>query len=233
MTIDAKDLATSSKLEKLKYYARENGVLHAIAAGVGRKSFTFWSYIGPLLTKKAYLRYHNSPPGDSDHAMLNLGSGSNRLPGAFNVDMDPRADAYIDVTKPLPLPNEVFKWIYCEEVIEHVDEERGLALLRECYRVLRVGGRIRLTTPDLFYFCEHTVSSDPFGLGINGVFYGHGHRFIYSKPKIESALAAVGFTDIVFSEYQDAASPLGPLDSHADRFQHPPQEALYVEASRL
>jgi predicted SAM-dependent methyltransferase len=164
--------------------------------------------------------------------LLNLGSGSNRIAGAFNVDVDPRADAFVDVTRPLPLPNCAFEWIYCEEVIEHVSEDSGFALLLECYRVLVSGGRIRLSTPDLQYFCEETLKTDRLGTEINNLFYSHGHRFIYSKSRIAQALKDAGFIDIIFSRYQDPSTRLGALDTHADRFNHSPLIAIYVEATR-
>jgi len=226
------DLAQSSQITKLKYYIRKNGAIHALASGVGRKSFGFWKRIGPTLTSRAYERYRASMIRSNSDALLNLGSGSNRISGAFNVDMDPRADAFVDITRPLPLPDCAFRWIYCEEVIEHIDEKRGAALLRECNRVLVPGGTIRITTPDLHHFCQQTLESDMMGVGINEVFYNHGHRFIYSKPRIEKALKDAGFEEIFFSQYRDQSTELGPLDTHADRFNHSPLIAIYVEAKR-
>ena len=225
---DTVNLQTASLFSKLRYYAGEQGLLHAIAAGLGRKSFGFWRTVGPLFTAQAFQNYkarHRSGP-----TLLNLGGGSNRLPAAFSVDVDARSDAYVDVTKPLPFPDRSFSSIFCEEVIEHVNREQGARLLQECSRILEPGGLIRLTTPDLMYFCSEALANDRNGQEINKIFYGHGHQHIYSNASLEAALSQAGFRDIRFGTYKDKNSRLGQYDSHADRFNHPPEISLYVEA---
>jgi predicted SAM-dependent methyltransferase len=86
----------------------------------------------------------------SDHNKLHLGCGSNLIPGWTNVDLsDKNGVARHDLTKPLPVGTESVDFIFSEHFIEHITREQAKNLLHECYRVLRVGGVFRISTPDL------------------------------------------------------------------------------------
>jgi len=80
---------------------------------------------------------------------LHLCSGARIEPGWINLDMDPPAEVRHDVRAGLPFPDEHFSHIYSEHAIEHFTSQQGVALLRECKRVLKPGGALRLSTPDL------------------------------------------------------------------------------------
>ena len=56
---------------------------------------------------------------------------------------------YLDVCRRFPFAAETFHYIFSEHLIEHLTLEEGEAFLRECFRCLKVGGRIRIATPDL------------------------------------------------------------------------------------
>lgn len=215
-----KKLSELNQLEKLQHYGREQGYLHAFLAGIGRQLPGVWYALGAPLTPAA------------EERLLNLGAGSHRISGAFNVDIDPRADAYVDVTRRLPFPNEAFSNIFCEEVVEHVNRKQGLRMLKECSRILQPGGVLRVTTPDLGYFARQALDTDRLGFEMNLIFYGHGHRHIYTEPSLHDAMQEAGFEEIVFSSYHDTQSVLGHYDSHADRFGHPPEISLYCEARK-
>jgi predicted SAM-dependent methyltransferase len=45
--------------------------------------------------------------------------------------------------------DNTFDYIFSEHMIEHVDHDGAVAMLRECYRVLKPGGTICMATPDL------------------------------------------------------------------------------------
>jgi predicted SAM-dependent methyltransferase len=186
-----------------------------------------WRLLGSAVTASYRKRWAAQP---STPKVLNLGGGSHIVAGALTVDIDPRADSYVDITQPLPFANASVDYIFCEEVIEHIDKRQCLALLKECQRILRPGGAIRITTPDLDWLSSGTLAGTvPCDL-VNSTFYGHGHRYLYSRRALLETLADAGFTDAAHSTYRDSASLLGFMDTHADRFRHAPELSQYVEA---
>lgn len=54
-----------------------------------------------------------------------------------------------DVRKRLPWRDGSFEAVYASHLLEHLHLSEGMALLRECHRVLRPGGVIRIVVPDL------------------------------------------------------------------------------------
>ena len=64
----------------------------------------------------------------------------------------------------------------------------------------------------------------------NDSFYSHGHRYLYTRSELAMALVNAGFSKVMSSIYKDRNSVLGLLDSHSDRFRHPPELSQYQEA---
>lgn len=218
----------STAFGRFRRLRQRYGLVHALSAGVGRKSQSLWNKIGPLVTSRYARNYleANKP------RLLNLGAGSHIIESMLNVDISPRADSYVDLTRKLPFADNTFDFIYSEEVIEHFDQETSLHVLKEAYRTLAPGGVARFTTPRLEYFIDRFHSKDSHGVDINGIFYGHHHRHIYSIPNLKEALSSAGFVDIRFTDYRDASSPLGKFDTHADRYGHPPDMSIYVDVRK-
>ena len=216
-------------LNRLKLYRARYGVLHAVARFAGTKFPILWPVLGPVVSKAYRRKWEASAQSPR---LLNLGGGGNTIEGALTVDIDPRADSYVNVMKTLPFASGSIDLILLEELIEHVGKDRGLALLRECFRVLKPGGTMRVATPDLDWLSagilDGSVSCDL----LNSTFYEHGHAYIYSRAELLSALGAAGFSDCTHFAYRDPNSILGFLDSHADRFDHDPRLSQYVEARR-
>jgi len=82
---------------------------------------------------------------------LQLGAGPNAIPGWLNTDISPARTeiAYLDATRPFPLADETFDYVFSEHQIEHIEARHALPMLNECLRVLKPGGRLRIATPDL------------------------------------------------------------------------------------
>ena len=93
-----------------------------------------------------YLRSH-------EIRKLHLGAGENVRPDWLNTDLHdygrPQELVYLDARKPFPLPDASFDLVFSEHMLEHLSYGDGLACLRECRRVLRPKGRIRIATPSL------------------------------------------------------------------------------------
>jgi predicted SAM-dependent methyltransferase len=58
-------------------------------------------------------------------------------------------DIELDITKPLPYSDNTVDNIFSEHVVEHITQTEALRFFEECYRILKPGGVIRTTIPDL------------------------------------------------------------------------------------
>lgn len=140
---------------------------------------------------------------------LHLGCGSNILDGWANIDYSKdRRIIRLDLTKPLPVEKRSIRYIFSEHFIEHISREDLLSLLRECYRVLKPEGVIRITTPSLRKLISvyrtgqltefenvGWIPMSPCQL-MNGGMRLWGHKFIYDKDELYNILFEVGFQDV-------------------------------------
>jgi len=186
---------------------------------------------------------------DHDLRKLQLGAAEHVLPGWLNTDLHGygRDDVvYLDVRKRFPLPDASFDLIYSEHMIEHLTWAEGQHCLRECLRVLRPGGTMRVATPSLERLAglyDGSVASERYlqwaadtldpevdmplpGVAINNFFRSWGHRFLYDPQTLRHALLEAGFVDV-----EDA--PLGELERHlAETPEFRQLETFALEAKR-
>lgn len=163
-------------------------------------------------TFNAYLASHPSPK-------LHLGSSNHLLSGWMNTDLEPgEGSAFLDATKPFPLPSESFDCVHAEHMIEHIPFADGVGMLRECHRILRPGGVVRIVTPNLpriigLYGATTTDAQKQYldwlaatftpeapepkaVFVINTFFQSWGHRFLYDEDTLRGAFRQAGFEDL-------------------------------------
>jgi predicted SAM-dependent methyltransferase len=159
---------------------------------------------------------------------LNLGCGENVLEGWLNVDFDPLSKevVYLDATAKFPLPDGVFDFIFSEHMIEHVSYAHAEHMLRECFRIMKAGGRIRISTPDLKFLMElYRTDKSPLqeeyvrrtaeeaGIKaldthvINRFVREWGHLFIYDEKALRIALEQAGFAEIERCTLNESKAP--------------------------
>jgi predicted SAM-dependent methyltransferase len=210
-----------SARERLKLVPGLVPTVHAARAArlTARRKFRNARFlVGRLQQRRrvdAYLRTHTV-------RRLQLGTGANVYDGWLNTDvadyLGENEVVYLDVRKRFPLPDASIDIVFSEHLIEHVDYLDGLQCLRECHRVLRPGGRIRIATPSLrllarLYdadltdlqrrylrwstdvFVEHADAPLP-GFVLNNMFHNFEHRFVYDDETLRHALETAGFVDV-------------------------------------
>jgi predicted SAM-dependent methyltransferase len=175
-----------------------------------------------LLIRKqiGYLRRPSIISKYFEHASprkLHIGSGSRLIDGWLNTDFFPfsRAICLLDATKVFPFDDNSFDYIFSEHMIEHIDFEEATAMLKECFRVLKIGGKIRISTPnfsflmalynpttqieiDYIKYSCHTflrpgTKENPVFV-INNFFRDWGHKFIYDEIVLREQIEGAGFS---------------------------------------
>ncbi|WP_130470374.1 class I SAM-dependent methyltransferase [Candidatus Magnetaquicoccus inordinatus] len=68
----------------------------------------------------------------------------------FHIDHPwPQTILHLDLRRKLPFPDNHFTAIYASHVLEHLERQAAVALLREARRCCRPGGVIRMAVPNL------------------------------------------------------------------------------------
>lgn len=84
-------------------------------------------------------------------ARFPLFKGLNRRLRLFRFDWDDSIFIH-DLRRPLPWPDRSVEIVYSSHTLEHFTKAEGARLIKECWRVLKGGGLIRIVVPDLAYF---------------------------------------------------------------------------------
>lgn len=201
----------------------------------------------PLMSRRFQRAVAAMPPP----VLVNVGAGSVRLDGWINTDVVWWSQMYLDLTRPWPVPPGGVDRIYGDNVIEHFPLDVARAVLRHCYDALRVGGAIRLATPDVErtaraylenpeltadhldrhrrhgYPAEHPVDM----LRVTFAYHGHHRGYCFDWAALSAELAAAGFADI---RRYDAGTSDDPVFCTLERRDEPTEAAteLIVEARK-
>jgi predicted SAM-dependent methyltransferase len=167
-----------------------------------------------------------------NHAVrkLQIGAGPSNLQGWLNTDIEPSdGQAYFDATAAFHLPDGSMHYVFAEQLIEHLTYEQGLSMLKECRRVLKSGGRIRIATPnldrliDLFgpmqteqmkayvprelQFHAWPTTADNECYILNQQMRQWGHQFVYSPKMLQAHFEVAGFQEITTQRPGESADP--------------------------
>ena len=164
---------------------------------------------------------------------LHIGCGPRVLEGWLNTDLSPRTKDVmtLDATEPFPLPSAAFDFVFSEHMLEHVPYAQGKRMLRECFRVMKPGATIRISTPDLaflvsLYRRDKSRREDEYldwsvgtyslereapreAMVVNNFFRAWGHQFIYDEASLRASLEDAGFTGSARRRLNE--SPHAPL----------------------
>jgi predicted SAM-dependent methyltransferase len=174
-----------------------------------------------------------------DDVRLHLGSGSNYLPGWVNIDLlGTGSDLPWDLRRRLPFPAGSAQAVFMEHVIEHFTLSGALELLKDCHRMLAVGGVVRVGVPDLGrYIRSYTGDRELIErarpnrptplLAVAEVAQFHGHLSAYDDETLVMLLEAAGFVDVGVRAFGVSKA----LDTVPD-LEERRLESIYAEGTR-
>jgi predicted SAM-dependent methyltransferase len=164
---------------------------------------------------------------------LNIGSSAEHLDGWINADLerDPEGRCLrMDATARWPFEDGSADAVNSEHVIEHLERDDAPKFFREAFRVLRPGGVVRTSTPDLRAIADAYRDADPTVLEahrahgydarnhadlLNNYLQMHGHRHVYDFESLELLLRQAGFEQIERAAFGESRHPaLRGIDRH-------------------
>lgn len=160
-----------------------------------------------------------------------MGCGSNVKDDFINYDLEPQSPAVRchDLRRPLPRGDSSVDLIFSEHFIEHVDQSDLKLMLRDWYRVLKPGGWLRVSTPDLDVLAKNfTENLTGAYLAVNWAPATRcqmmnegmrlwGHKFLYTEDELEGMLEYVGFTMVTLQHPRYSPVPeLMDLETRPD-----------------
>lgn len=86
--------------------------------------------------------------------LVNIGCGSNYDNRWINLDLHPsKFVKHHNIKKSLPFPSQSVDVIYHSHVLEHLTKKEANNFIKDCFRVLKKGGIMRVVVPDLEQIC--------------------------------------------------------------------------------
>lgn len=183
---------------------------------------------------------------------LQIGCGANLLAGWCNTDVEPTYGAlFLDATQPFPLPEGCMDCVVAEHLLDHLSFVRGRDVVRECFRVLRSGGVLRLAVhsterlaaayaqPDgaewtdyarwsAAYYSPRAARAlvpdgavPPWGLVLTNFMQHNKTTVLYDFALLRSLLEAAGFRDVALRPIGQSLRPELQGVDHPDPYQLP------------
>ena len=183
-----------------------------------------------------YIKTHNI-------TKLHLGCGANIIKDWLNTDISKDVikkgkAVYLDVTKPFDISDSTFDYIFSEHLFEHLTYEEGMNMINECYRILKPGGVMRLSTPslefliDLYYHPDKEINKEylkfdakrantPIG-AVYAISHFHtawNHKIIYDSDSLHNILINAGFKKVYKCEVGESEyESLRNIENHFRHF---------------
>lgn len=158
-----------------------------------------------------------------------------------------------DVRKKLPFDNESVDFIYSSHLMEHLRKDETEKVLKECLRVLKRGGVLRLSVPNLELVARNYIKEiedaqnsrrkndylpserflDRLDIGaeksipplLSRVFPSR-HKWMYDELSLTALLECCGFVNVEKRSYKVGRVP------DIDLLDNRPESSLYIEAEK-
>lgn len=170
----------------------------------------------------------------------------NKKIGLFQMDWDDRIKIH-DLRRTFPFDNGSVDVVYTSHTLEHFSKQDGERFLRECHRVLRPGGILRVVVPDLeaivsdytsgktsadMFLDELYVVSDTSGMGFfkkllaNQIAFPH--KCMYDTRTMLSRLRQINFQAESRAAFESDIPDIKQIESEGRT-----KNAVIVEGKRL
>jgi len=152
---------------------------------------------------------------------IDVGGGDFKRDGWFTLDLNYQSDLVWDLRKRLPFPNNSVDYIYTSHTLEHFYFKEIIFLLKECYRVLKPGGILRIAVPNAriyinAYYENKELPSHFFGYKpafnnttkidyINYISYMDGHhKYLFDEENLKYLVEYSGFKNVKIVEFDES-----------------------------
>ena len=147
-----------------------------------------------------------------------------------------------DLRTRFPWADDSVDIVYSSHSLEHLTRADGERFMRETFRVLRVGGIVRIVVPDLWLEVDRYRSGDcdardflsalniadsaeaPFIKRIYGMLSGQGHRCMYDEASLGDLMTSSGFTIVRRQPFESAIPGIADIEGAAQT-----EDALIIE----
>lgn len=98
----------------------------------------------------------------SNNLLVNIGCGPIHHKDWVNLDILPSEDVKVfNIKQKLPFEDNSVDVVYHSHLLEHLDKVEGSKFIKECFRILKPKGVIRIAVPDLEQICrEYLLNLD-------------------------------------------------------------------------
>lgn len=150
---------------------------------------------------------------------LELGAGPFHIKGWIGLDLDKDSDLVWDLRRGIPFPTHTITQIHSEHFFEHLNPEDTNTLLRECHRVLKPGGVISFSVPDIGkiimdyakgpkhfwqardWWMPHPWIKTPMDVLSWYAMMGGEHRAMYDQDTAKTRLKEAGFKQVKIRQF--------------------------------
>ena len=170
----------------------------------------------------------------------------NRKTGLFQMDWDDRIKIH-DLRRTFPFDDASVDIVYTSHTLEHFSKQEGERFLKECHRILRPGGIIRVVVPDLeaiidryttgetsadMFLDELYVFCDTSGMGFfkrllaNQIAFPH--KCMYGTKTMLARLRDIGFQAESRAAFESDIADIRQIESEGRT-----KNAVIVEGKRV
>lgn len=169
--------------------------------------FFAWYWAFCFRITRIYENIIQQQPPAGKTRFLNFGCGNRFQEAIVNSDLfaphrfvkrKRRPDLFWSGTSRLKHFEDYFDGIVCEHVIEHILPCSVACLFSNFFQVLRPGGDLAVTFPDVRRVLENRGCQgyESSTVALNSLIYRHGHRFMYDIDIVSSMLINAGFKEV-------------------------------------